>query len=88
MVRTFGQMDSTYASDGATRSINVGSTIEAGALGGTMFNNTAGAGYVTPALLFIQFAGFTIGKSTSAFNTPWHDYPGNNYGLSGGGMTP
>jgi hypothetical protein len=28
--------------------------------------------------LFIQFAGFTFGKSASAFATPWHGYPGNN----------
>jgi hypothetical protein len=26
---------------------------------------------------FVQFAGFTIGKSASAYSTPWHGYPGN-----------
>ncbi len=35
---------------------------------------------------FIQFAGFTMGKAVSAFSTPWHNYPGNNFdGLVGGG---
>jgi hypothetical protein len=29
-------------------------------------------------MAFIQFAGFTFGKSASAYATPWHGYPGNN----------
>ncbi|MEH2528805.1 MULTISPECIES: porin [unclassified Bradyrhizobium] len=29
-------------------------------------------------LVFIQFAGFTFGKSASAYATPWQGYPGNN----------
>jgi hypothetical protein len=29
-------------------------------------------------MVFIQFAGFTFGKSASAYATPWHGYPGNN----------
>jgi hypothetical protein len=28
--------------------------------------------------VFMQFAGFTFGKSASAYATPWHGYPGNN----------
>ena len=28
-------------------------------------------------MVFIQFAGFTFGKSASAFSTPWHGFPGN-----------
>ena len=35
---------------------------------------------------FIQFAGFTLGKTISQFSTPWVNYPGNNFdGLVGGG---
>ncbi|WP_213290729.1 porin [Bradyrhizobium sp. sGM-13] len=35
---------------------------------------------------FIQFAGFTLGKATSQFSSPWQNYPGNNFdGLPGGG---
>ena len=37
-----------------------------------------GGGYVAVELVFIQFAGFTFGKSASAYATPWHGYPGNN----------
>jgi hypothetical protein len=77
VVRTFGQIDATWATEGVGNSINVGSSIEAIALSGAAFNNGAGAGYLTPEFLFIQFAGFTFGKSASAYNTPWHGYPGN-----------
>ena len=27
--------------------------------------------------MFIQFAGFTLGKSVSAYSTPWNSFPGN-----------
>ena len=34
---------------------------------------------------FIQFAGFTMGKTISQFDAPWVNYPGNNFdGLVGG----
>ena len=34
---------------------------------------------------FIQFAGFTMGRSVSAFDAPWVNYPANNFdGLVGG----
>jgi porin-like protein len=36
-------------------------------------------------MVFIQFAGFTFGKSASAFATPWHGYPGNNSSFLLGG---
>ena len=35
--------------------------------------------------MFIQFAGFTFGKSSSAYATPWHGYPGNNSSFLLGG---
>ena len=35
--------------------------------------------------MFIQFAGFTFGKSASAYATPWHGYPGNNTSFLMGG---
>src|SRR5206468_5983501 len=35
---------------------------------------------------FIQFAGFTLGKTISQFSAPWVNYPANNFdGLPGGG---
>src|SRR4029077_20032062 len=37
---------------------------------------------------FIQFAGFTMGKTISQFDAPWSNYPGNNFdGLVGGSGT-
>ena len=36
-------------------------------------------------MAFIQFAGFTFGKSASAYATPWHGYPGNNTSFLLGG---
>jgi hypothetical protein len=37
---------------------------------------------------FIQFAGFTMGRTVSQFDAPWVNYPGNNFdGLVGGGGT-
>ena len=40
------------------------------------FPNPTGASFAT-SYLFIQFAGFTFGKSASAYATPWQGYPGN-----------
>ena len=36
-------------------------------------------------MVFIQFAGFTFGKSASAYATPWNGYPGNNNSYLMGG---
>ena len=47
--------------------------------------NAPGGGYVAVEMVFIQFAGFTFGKSASAFATPWHGYPGNNNSFLMGG---
>ena len=44
-----------------------------------------GGGYVAVEFVFIQFAGFTFGKSASAYATPWHGYPGNNSSFLLGG---
>jgi Porin subfamily len=87
VVRTFGQIDSTFATEGVGSSINTQSSIEAGggALGGAAFPNFAGGGYTTPEFLFVQFAGFTFGKSASGYSTPWHGFPGNNTAYLVGG---
>jgi Porin subfamily len=37
--------------------------------------------------VFLQFAGFTFGKSSSAYATPWNGYPGNNSSFLLGGNT-
>jgi Porin subfamily len=75
VVRTFGQGDFTFDTLG-------GSTYNPGNLATNLGNNpnllsTPGSGYTVVEFLFIQFAGFTFGKSASAYATPWHGYPGN-----------
>ena len=50
--------------------------------------STAGGGYVAVEFVFIQFAGFTFGKSASAYASPWHGAPGNiDSNLLGGHTT-
>ena len=51
----------------------------------TSLLNNPGDGYVAVEMVFIQFAGFTFGKSASAYATPWHGYPGNNSSFLLGG---
>ena len=76
VVRTFGQGDFTFDTLG-------GATFNPNSLATNLGNNTnllnsAGGGYVAVEMGFIQFAGFTFGRSASAYSTPWHGYPGNN----------
>ncbi|HMF50406.1 MAG TPA: porin, partial [Candidatus Saccharimonadales bacterium] len=47
--------------------------------------STVGGGYVAVEFAFVQFAGFTFGKSASAYASPWHGYPGNNSSFLIGG---
>ena len=47
---------------------------------GTISGGTLGVYYA-----FIQFAGFTMGKSVSQFDAPWTNYPGNNFDQLVGG---
>src|SRR3974390_931860 len=65
VVRTFGQLDMNYGNIGAGNSINVGSSIDVAGIGGQS-TTTNVAGLVYPEFLFIQWAGFTFGKSASA----------------------
>jgi hypothetical protein len=83
VVRTFGQGDFTFDTLG-------GGTYNPNALATNLGNNgnllsTPGNGFVVVEFLFIQFAGFTFGKSASAYSTPWHGYPGNNSSFLLGG---
>ena len=56
-------------------------------LAGTFGNaGIAGSDTIGVYHAFIQFAGFTFGKTISQFDAPWSAYPGNNFdGLVGGG---
>jgi hypothetical protein len=76
VVRTFGQEDFQFDTlGGATFNPNNLST-QLGNNGNLL--NVAGGGYTAVEMGFIQFAGFTFGRSASAYATPWHGFPGNN----------
>src|SRR6195952_3808317 len=97
VVRTFGQGDfqfstlgsSTYNPNSLNTSLlntNTGSQIGGGVVANNAnLLNVPGGGYVAVEMVFIQFAGFTFGKSASAYATPWHGYPGNNTSFLMGG---
>jgi hypothetical protein len=85
VVRTFGQADFQFSTFGATSSVGLAASVIPTANQGQLNNDTAGNGYAGVELVFIQFAGFTFGKSASAYNTPWHGYPGNNTSFLVGG---
>jgi hypothetical protein len=83
VVRTFAQADFQFSTLGA-------STTNPNSLNTNLGNNaqlldTPGGGYTAVEFVFIQFAGFTFGKSASAYATPWHGYPGNNSSFLLGG---
>src|SRR3984893_18461652 len=84
VVRTFGQAE-LQCSNFASTGIGYGATLFPGATNGQVNNDPVGNGYVAVEMAFLQFAGFTFGKSASAFNTPWHGYPGNNTSFLVGG---
>src|SRR6266404_6135598 len=87
VVRTFAQGDFQFSVFNSN-SVNPASFVTNAAgngLSGLLGN--VGEGYVAVELVFIQFAGFTFGKSASAYATPWHGYPGNNSSFLLGGHT-
>ena len=81
VVRTFGQGDFQFNNFGTS---NPSALRRSPAVLPTPLM-TAGGGYVAVEMVFIQFAGFTFGKSASAFATPWNGYPGNNNSFLMGG---
>jgi Porin subfamily len=98
VVRTFFDATFTWTDDNYTASAATATTAPLGTiysqlgLGiGNTNNGTSGSvayGTLGVYYAFIQFAGFTMGKSISPFSAPWTAYPGNNYdALVGGGGT-
>jgi Porin subfamily len=91
VVRTFMQGDFQFQNfitqNPSVNGVNAASPVTATNLGG--LNNGLlsgdGGGYVAVEYVFIQFAGFTFGKSSSAYATPWNGYPGNNTSFLIGG---
>src|ERR1700716_636408 len=78
VVRTFLQGDFQFQNFGTTNPNALATNISA--LNGlpNAILDSVGGGYVAVEFAFVQFAGFTFGKSASAYATPWHGYPGNN----------
>jgi Porin subfamily len=84
VVRTFGQADFQFDILGSSSSnptvlnTNLGNNL-------TSALPTPGNGFTAVEYVFLQFAGFTFGKSSSAYSTPWNGYPGNNSSFLIGG---
>src|SRR5882724_5385698 len=77
VVRTFGQADFQFDTLGGA-TFNPNTVNGAAPIGSTNLLYSAGGGYTAVEMGFIQFAGFTFGRSASAYSTPWHGFPGNN----------
>jgi hypothetical protein len=77
VVRTFGQADFQFQTYN-NNTMNPATANASSPVGGTQLLDTPGQGNVAVEYVFIQFAGFTFGKSSSAYATPWNGYPGNN----------
>src|SRR4029077_10759256 len=76
-VRTFMQADFQFTTLGNSSVNPLVFTASPSAGTNTSLLNQPGEGYVAVEYVFIQFAGFTFGKSASAYSTPWHGFPGN-----------
>ncbi|MES5485128.1 porin [Bradyrhizobium sp. INPA03-11B] len=89
-VRTFFQAAFNWTT-GSYSGVANGSTVYQ-SIGGVSAPNNANPGAVAGGAFtlwyaFIQFAGFTFGRANSAFDTPWQEYPGGNYGELPGSST-
>jgi hypothetical protein len=88
VVRTFFDANFTWTTGSyAGNAASPGSTVYSAAVGqvGNPSDGGIAGGSVGINYAFIQFAGFTMGRTLSAFDTPWVNYPANNFdGLVGG----
>ena len=85
VVRTFAQADFQFNNFGTTNNSVLGAApSNLGGLNSSLLSSVGG-GYVAVEYVFLQFAGFTFGKSSSAYATPWNGYPGNNTSFLIGG---
>jgi hypothetical protein len=82
VVRTFLQGDFQFDSFGSNTTNP--SVLTAPGVNSSLLSSVGG-GYVAVEYAFLQFAGFTFGKSSSAYATPWNGYPGNNTSFLLGG---
>ena len=85
LVRTFGAGNFQFSTQG-NNTVNPNVFTGSPSTGTTTgLLNNPGEGYVSIDMVFLQFAGFTFGKSASAYASPWHGYPGNNTSFLLGG---
>ena len=78
VVRTFAQVrwnQDTFGGTSTNANIIANSSSAGSGING--LTNTVANGYSSVQFLFLQFAGFTFGKSASAYSSPWHGFPGN-----------
>jgi hypothetical protein len=77
VVRTYTQANFQFSTQGSNTTNPANFTASPSAGTNTGLLNQPGEGYVAVEYIFIQFAGFTFGKSASAYATPWQGFPGN-----------
>src|ERR1700730_2300986 len=77
VVRTFLQGNFQFSTQGSNTVNPANFTASPTAGTNTALLNQPGEGYVATEYIFLQFAGFTFGKSASAYATPWQGFPGN-----------
>lgn len=86
VVRTFTQANFQFTTQGSNNTNPVNFTGSPSAGTNTSLLNGPGEGYVATEYIFLQFAGFTFGKSASAYATPWQGFPSNNSSFLLGGQ--
>jgi hypothetical protein len=86
VVRTYFDTVFTWTSGGYAGD-GTGATLYNAASPGASGSGAVSGGQLGVYYAFIQFAGFTMGRATSQFSTPWGNYLGYNIfdGLVGGG---
>jgi hypothetical protein len=77
VVRTFMQANFQFSTQGSNTVNPANFTASPSAGTNTALLNQPGEGYVATEYIFLQFAGFTFGKSASAYASPWQGFPGN-----------
>jgi hypothetical protein len=87
VVRTYFETVFTWTSGGYVGAGTGATTYDAAAPSIASGSGAVSGGQLGVYYAFIQFAGFTMGRATSQFSTPWGNYLGNNIfdGLVGGG---
>jgi Porin subfamily len=76
VVRTFMQGNFQFSTLGSN-TFNPNTVNMVAPIGSAQLLDTPGGGYVATEYIFVQFAGFTFGKSASAYASPWQGFPGN-----------